>query len=197
MSREWSYWVTFSVTQIILYVGCGGEGLPPNLWGRVWGKALPGSVLSTGILLSVMMRGRTSFQPTSIRMTGSKYTVEHSNFENRSSTWPLRWRNCGIAARHFWARVFPRPFVTGWVLGPDYPPPSHTPPTHAALHSLPRIRILETCTGLMNPNGNFHVRYHDCSLDWTKSTEWLRSVMYSGSTWNLHRPDEPWWEFLH
>ena len=69
--------------------------------GRVWGKTLPGSVLSTGMLPSVLMRERTSLQPTSVRVrliTGSEYTVEHRNFENWSSIWPI--------ALKIWKRKF-------------------------------------------------------------------------------------------
>jgi len=61
----------------------------PNLRGRVWGNTLPGSVLSAGMLPSVLMRERTSLQPTSVQvrlMTGSEYMVEHRSFENWSST---------------------------------------------------------------------------------------------------------------
>ena len=103
----------------------------PNLRGRVWGKTLPRSVLSAGMLLSVLMREGTLLQPTSVRvrlMTGSEYTVEHRNFENWSSAWPIAlkiwkeeicwiFRNRGIPARHFRARLFPRPFFTGLGLG--------------------------------------------------------------------------------
>ena len=77
----------------------------------------------------------TSVQPTIVTfwlMTGSKYTVEHRNFENQSSTWPIAWkiwkkkfvefRNCGISARYLWPRLFPGPFLAGWVWGPDYSP---------------------------------------------------------------------------
>jgi len=105
----------------------------PNPRGRVWGKTLPGSVLSTEMPPSVLMRERTSLQPTSVRvrlMTGSEYTVEHRNFENWSSAWPIAlkiWKRKfaeferpGIPARHFRARLFPRPFLAGWVWGPDY-----------------------------------------------------------------------------
>ena len=49
-------------------------------------KILSGSVLSTEIFLSVLMRERTPLQATSVRvlliMTGSEYTVERRNFEN-------------------------------------------------------------------------------------------------------------------
>ena len=105
----------------------------PNPRGRVWGKTLPGSVLSAGMPPSVLMREWTSFQPTSVRvrlMTGSEYTVEHRNFENWSSTCPIalkiwrrkfaEFRDRGIPARHFRIRLFPRLFLVGWVWGPDY-----------------------------------------------------------------------------
>ena len=57
----------------------------------------------------------------------SQPALEHRNFENQSSTWPIAliWKrkfakwNCGIPARHFRARLFPRPFLTGWVWDPD------------------------------------------------------------------------------
>jgi len=84
----------------------------------------------------VLMREGTSLQPTSVRvilMTGSEYTVEHRNFENRSSTWPIalkiwkrkfaEFRNRSIPARHFRARLFPRPFLGGWVM--PLQPPGH------------------------------------------------------------------------
>jgi len=75
-------------------LGAMGQGFRsldprPNPRGRVWGKTLPGSVLSAGMLPSVLMRERTSLQPTSVRvrlMAGSEYTVEHRNLENWSST---------------------------------------------------------------------------------------------------------------
>ena len=105
----------------------------PNPRGRVWGKTLPGSVLSAGMPPSVLMREWTSLQPISVRvrlMTGSEYTVEHRNFENWSSTWPImlkiwkrkfvEFRNRHIPARHFRARLFLRPFHMGCVWGPDY-----------------------------------------------------------------------------
>ena len=95
---------------------CSSLDPRPNPWGMVWGKTLPGSVLSTGMPPSVLMR---ELQPTSVRvrlMTGSECTVEHRNFENWSSTWPItleiwkrkfaEFRSRGIPARHFQARLF-------------------------------------------------------------------------------------------
>ena len=93
---------------------------------------MPGSVLSTGMPSSVLMREQTSLQHqrSSSFMTGSEYMVEHRNFENWSSALPITFRSergsllnsrdRGIPARHFRARLFPRPFLTGWVWGPDY-----------------------------------------------------------------------------
>jgi len=77
----------------------------PNPRGRVWGKTLPGSVLSTEMPPSVLMRERTSLQPTSVwvrLMTGSKYMVhvEHRNFEYWSSAWPITlkiWKRKSVA----------------------------------------------------------------------------------------------------
>ena len=54
-------------------------------------------------------------------MTGSEYMVEHRNFENWSSSMTNRvgdlkmklagFKICGIPARHFRARLFPKPFL--------------------------------------------------------------------------------------
>jgi len=79
----------------------------PNLRGRVWGETLPRSVLSAGMLPSVLMRERTSLQPTSVRvrlMTGSQYTVDNRNLENWSSAWPIAL-NLGIWKRKFADRI--------------------------------------------------------------------------------------------
>ena len=58
--------------------------------------------------------------------------VEHRNFENWSSTWPIalkiwkrkfaNFRDCGIPARHFRQGYSPdpRPFLAGCIWGPDY-----------------------------------------------------------------------------
>jgi len=57
---------------------------------------MPGSVLTVGMLPDVLIRERTSVQPTSVRvrlMTGNKYTVEHRNFENWSSKDESCWRS--------------------------------------------------------------------------------------------------------
>ena len=121
-----------SSTDIIFWWSLDSLDPRPNLRGRIWGKTLPGSVLSAGMLLSVLMREQASLQPTSVRvklMTGSEYTVEHRKFENWNSTWPIalkiwkrkfaEFRDRGIPARHFRARLFPRPFLAGWVWGPD------------------------------------------------------------------------------
>jgi len=67
---------------------CGNE----KRVGRVWQITMPGSVLTVGMLPHVLMRERTSVQPISVQvglMTGSKYTVEHRNFENWSSEGPI------------------------------------------------------------------------------------------------------------
>ena len=61
-------------------------------WWRIWGKTLIRIVLSTEMLPSVLMGKRMPHQPTSVwvlLMTGSEYTVEHRNFENWNSTWPI------------------------------------------------------------------------------------------------------------
>jgi len=74
---------------------------PTREEGSAWGKTLPGSVLSTGRLMSLLMRQRTSLQPTSRRvrlMTESEYTVEHRNVENWRRTWPI--------ALKIWKRKF-------------------------------------------------------------------------------------------
>jgi len=63
------------------------------------------------------------------------YGRTYGNFENWSSTWPImlkiwkrkfaEFRNRGISARHFRARILPRPFLlAGWVWGPDYCTPA-------------------------------------------------------------------------
>ena len=60
--------------------------------GRVWQITMPGSVLTVGMLPVVLMKERTSVQPTSVRvriMTGNKYTVKHRNFENWSCKGPI------------------------------------------------------------------------------------------------------------
>jgi len=52
--------------------------------GRVWGKTLPRSVLSAGMLPLVLMRERPPVQPTSVPvllMRESEYTVKHRAFE--------------------------------------------------------------------------------------------------------------------
>ena len=94
----------------------------------------PGSVLTVGMLPHVLMRERMSVQPISIRvrlMTGSKYMVEHRNFENANSKGPIllkMWkrkfadfRNCGIPVGQLQARLLPRPFLlVGCVWERDY-----------------------------------------------------------------------------
>ena len=82
---------------------------------KVWGKTLPGSVLSAGMLPLVLMRERSPVQPTSVPvllMRGSEYMVKHRAFENGIvpdrlmvlKIWKRKFvelRNCGITARHF------------------------------------------------------------------------------------------------
>ena len=78
-------------TYRLAWLCLGSLDTRPNPHGRDWGKTLPRSVLSAGMPLSVLMRERTSIQPTSIQVrliTGSEYTVEHKNFVN-CSTWSL------------------------------------------------------------------------------------------------------------
>ena len=106
----------------------------PNPQRRVWGETMPRGVLSARMLPSVLMRERTSLQPTSVQvrlMTGSKYTKnveilkirvvpDHSRWRSKRGKLFAEFRNRGIPARHFWVKLFPRPFLAGGVWGPGY-----------------------------------------------------------------------------
>ena len=64
---------------------------PPDPTRKGLGKNLARKCLERWNIMppSVLMRERTSPQPTSVRvrlMTGSEYTAEHRNFENWSNT---------------------------------------------------------------------------------------------------------------
>ena len=67
---------------------------PFFVWKRVWGKALPGSVLSVWILSSVLMKERMPLQPTSIWVLPMQWQEAsiHRNFENWS--WQIALMIC-------------------------------------------------------------------------------------------------------
>ena len=113
---------------------CGNE----KHTGRVWKIPMPRSVLRVGMLPNVLMRGRMSVQPISIQvrlMTGSKYTVEHRNFENWSSKRPIIlkiWKRKFAEFRNHRRRnwggrggICPPNFTVGGALPPLFRSPVH------------------------------------------------------------------------